>query len=142
MHLRHTLRENCVLSSKQIPNNDTRFHDHEDECMPFSRSAPACGSGNTGHIFGASTVLQQMNTLTAFIDVGQVYGSDDGQARNLRDLSTDEGLLRVNTRFKDSGRELLPFATGNNICATRKNITKDQDAEDVQCFLAGEFQRP
>ena len=82
-----------------------------------------------------------MNTLTAFIDVGQVYGSDDGKARLLRDLTSDKGLLRVNTKFNDDGRELLPFTSmGANMCATRARITNDSNAEEVPCFLAGEWQ--
>ncbi|XP_035999616.1 eosinophil peroxidase [Fundulus heteroclitus] len=123
----------------EFPKNDPRFEDHAEECMPFSRSAPACGSGNTGYIFGSPTVRQQLNTLTAFIDVGQVYGSDDSKARLLRDFSTDEGLLRVNEEYKDSGRDLLPFTTmGANMCATRGRMTKNSSAEEVLCFFAGD----
>lgn len=129
---------NCSWSSRQIPREDPRFGRNSDECMPFFRSAAGCGSGNTGHFFGASTVRQQMNTLTAFIDVGQVYGSDDAKARFLRDLTSDEGLLRVNEEYTDNGRELLPFTDmGANMCATRARITND-DVEEVPCFLAGE----
>lgn len=107
--------------------------------MPFFRSAAGCGSGNTGHFFGAGNVRQQMNSLTAFIDVGQVYGSDDIKARSLRNLSSDEGLLRVNTEHTDNGRELLPFTNmGVNMCATRARITNVSSAEEVPCFLAGE----
>lgn len=80
-----------------------------------------------------------MNTLTAFIDVGQVYGSDDAKARLLRDLSNDKGLLRVNEAFTDNGRELLPPASMmSNMCATRGRITGDNNAQEVPCFLAGE----
>uniref|UniRef100_A0A4W6GA16 Eosinophil peroxidase n=1 Tax=Lates calcarifer TaxID=8187 RepID=A0A4W6GA16_LATCA len=123
----------------EIPKKDPRFSKHPEECIPFFRSAAGCGSGNTGYIFGASNVRQQMNSLTAFIDVGQVYGSDDTQARFLRDLTTDEGLLRVNKLYNDSGRELLPFTNmGANMCATRARITNDADAEEVPCFLAGD----
>merc|ERR1711962_1306110 len=119
----------------QIPKEDPRFGSNSHECIPFFRSAAACGSGNTGHIFGASTIRQQMNTLTAFIDGGQVYGSDDTRARFLRDLTTDKGLLRVNTQYDDNGRELLPFTNmGTNICATRRRITNDSNAEEVPCF--------
>ena len=110
--------------------------------MPFFRSAAGCGSGNTGHIFRAGNVRQQMNTLTAFIDAGQVYGSDDAKARLLRDLTTDKGLLRVNTQHNDNGRDLLPFTSmGANMCATRRGITNDSDVEEVPCFLAGEWQQ-
>ncbi|XP_075882046.1 eosinophil peroxidase-like [Nelusetta ayraudi] len=122
-----------------IPRDDLRFSQHSEECMPFFRSAAACGSGNTGHLFGASTVRQQMNSLTAFIDVGQVYGSDDARARRLRDLSNDKGLLRVNEEYTDNGRELLPFTPmGANMCATRGRISNDSNAQEVPCFLAGD----
>eukprot|EP00064_Thunnus_orientalis_P007742 superscaffoldBa00000876_g7764 len=123
----------------ELPKEDPRFGRNSEECIPFFRSAAACGSGNTGHIFGASNVRQQMNSLTAFIDVGQVYGSDDTKARFLRNLTTDEGLLRVNTEYTDNGRELLPFTSmGANMCATRSRITNDFNVEEVQCFLAGD----
>ena len=80
-----------------------------------------------------------MNTLTAFIDAGQVYGSDEAKARSLRDLSSDKGLLRVNTEFTDNGRELLPFSEmSTNMCATRARITNDKSAKEVPCFVAGE----
>ncbi|KAM9810964.1 eosinophil peroxidase-like [Neosynchiropus ocellatus] len=122
-----------------IPAQDPRFGPKSEGCIPFFRSAPACGSGNNGHVFGASNVRQQMNSLTSFIDVGQVYGSDSAKARYLRDLSSDKGLLRVNTEFTDNGRELLPFTTmGANICATRARITGDTKAMEVPCFLAGD----
>ncbi|XP_071339083.1 eosinophil peroxidase-like [Trachinotus anak] len=123
----------------EIPKKDPRFGKKSEECIPFFRSTAGCGSGNTGHIFGASTVRQQMNSLTAFIDVGQVYGSDDAKAHYLRNLTTDEGLLRVNTQYTDNGRELLPFTTmGANMCATRARMTNDVNAEEVPCFLAGD----
>ncbi|XP_040011573.1 eosinophil peroxidase-like [Xiphias gladius] len=123
----------------EIPRQDPRFGRNTEECMPFFRSAAGCGSGNTGHIFGAGNVRQQMNSLTAFIDVGQVYGSDDTKARFLRNLTTDEGLLKVNTQYTDNGRELLPFTNmGANMCATRTRITNEVDVEEVPCFLAGD----
>ncbi|KAM9858320.1 eosinophil peroxidase-like [Aulostomus maculatus] len=121
-----------------LPPNDPRRYRGE-ECIPFFRSSAGCGSGNTGLKFGAATPRQQMNTLTAFIDAGQVYGSDDTKARFLRDLTSDKGLLRVNTQFKDNGRDLLPFSTMPvNICATRSRVTNDSNAEEVPCFLAGD----
>ncbi|CAG5923318.1 unnamed protein product [Menidia menidia] len=121
-----------------IPKNDTRFRGHS-ECIPFSRSAPACGSGYNGYIFGASNVRQQMNTLTSFIDVGQVYGSDDVKARDLRDLTNDLGLMRINPVYNDNGRELLPFTPAMaSFCATRRKMTNDSNAEELQCFLAGD----
>ncbi len=134
----HLLTPN-FLSSMQIPRRDPRFGRNSDECIPFFRSTATCGSGNTGHFFGAATVRQQLNSLTAFIDVGQVYGAEDAKAQNLRNLTTDKGLLRVNTKYTDNGREVLPFFNMSvNMCATRARITNEVDAEEVPCFLAGE----
>uniref|UniRef100_A0A8C2Z4P6 Eosinophil peroxidase n=1 Tax=Cyclopterus lumpus TaxID=8103 RepID=A0A8C2Z4P6_CYCLU len=122
----------------EIPKKDPRFGKKSQSCIPFFRSAATCGSGNFGHTFGASTVRQQINSLTAFLDVGQVYGSEDTKARFLRDLTSDKGLLRVNTQFTDSSRELLPFSTMvTNMCATRARIT-DSKAQEVPCFVAGD----
>lgn len=107
--------------------------------MPFFRSAPTCGSGNLGYMFGRRNVRQQINTLTAFIDVGQVYGADEAKARLVRDISSDRGLLKVNAQHSDNGRELLPFsAVDANLCATRRQITNDSNAGELPCFLAGE----
>lgn len=94
-------------------------------------------------MFGRRNIRQQINTLTAFIDAGQVYGADDVKARLLRDLSSDRGLLKVNAEHTDNGRELLPFTTMNaNMCATRGHITNDSNAREVPCFLAGESLLP
>jgi len=79
-----------------------------------------------------------MNALTAFLDAGQVYGSDNTKARFLRDLTSDLGLLRVNRQFTDNRRELLPFSSMvTNMCATRARITNTK-AKEVPCFVAGE----
>ncbi|KAJ8379307.1 hypothetical protein SKAU_G00000850 [Synaphobranchus kaupii] len=122
-----------------IPKGDTRLSSDSETCMPFSRSAPGCGTGNTGFIFGASNVRQQMNALTAFLDMGQVYGSTDILSRDLRDLTNDGGLMRVNARFTDNGRELLPSINMSvNICATRNSIKGTTNLEEVPCFIAGD----
>uniref|UniRef100_A0A8C9U6M2 Myeloperoxidase-like n=1 Tax=Scleropages formosus TaxID=113540 RepID=A0A8C9U6M2_SCLFO len=110
------------------------------KCLPTPRSAPSCGTGEGGYMFGAVNVRQQMNTLTAFLDVGQVYGSEDALSRNLRDLTNDGGLLRVNHRFFDNGRELLPFVNMTfNFCATRQKITGNKSLKEVPCSLAGDL---
>ncbi|XP_064163926.1 eosinophil peroxidase-like [Anguilla rostrata] len=122
-----------------IPKQDPRFGANSKTCLPFFRSAPACGTGSTGFIFGANNVLEQINSLTAYLDVGQVYGSEDVLARDLRDLTNDGGLLRVNQRFKDGGRELLPFTNMKpNMCATRQKVTNTSGLEEVPCFVAGD----
>ncbi|XP_051972695.1 eosinophil peroxidase-like isoform X1 [Xyrauchen texanus] len=121
-----------------IPKEDPRLS--PDTCLPFFRSSPACGSGNTAFIFGGvPKVREQINALTAFLDAGQVYGSEDGLAKELRDLTNDGGLLRVNDQFLDNGREHLPFTNvQSKMCATRRKILNDTSLTEVPCFIAGD----
>lgn len=131
---RHVLNAYYLLSSKQIPAVDPRFGINSQQCIPFLRSAATCGSAET---YGRVAAREQLNALSAFIDAGQVYGSDNVTARSLRNLTSDRGLLRVNTQFTDNGRELLPFVSSStNACANRALMTGNP--QEVQCFLAGE----
>ncbi|XP_070706569.1 eosinophil peroxidase [Pempheris klunzingeri] len=124
----------------EIPPNDPRLPTGPDSCIPSFRSAPTCGTGYSAYNFGGEpNKREQINALTAFLDLGQVYGSDDSLALRLRDLENDGGLLRVNTNFRDNGRELLPpDPMPTNMCATRRKITNDTNAREVPCFLAGD----
>ncbi|KAL0965594.1 hypothetical protein UPYG_G00283330 [Umbra pygmaea] len=123
-----------------IPPNDPRLPNGPNSCLPVFRSAPVCGTGRSAYNFGADvSKREQINALTAFLDLGQVYGSEEGLALHLRDLTNDGGLLRVNSEFTDNGRELLPFTdVKGNMCATRKRITNDTTAREVPCFIAGD----
>ncbi|KAK7120308.1 hypothetical protein R3I94_020344 [Phoxinus phoxinus] len=111
-----------------------------DSCLPFFRSSPVCGSGKTAMIFGrVPKVREQINARTAFLDAGQVYGAEDGLAKELRDLTNDGGLLRVNNQFQDNGREHLPFTNfQSNLCATRGTTLNDTNLTEVPCFIAGD----
>uniref|UniRef100_A0A8C5H6C0 Eosinophil peroxidase-like n=1 Tax=Gouania willdenowi TaxID=441366 RepID=A0A8C5H6C0_GOUWI len=124
----------------QIPEGDPRLPTGPDSCIPAFRSAPACGTGFSAYNFGGqATVREQINTLTSFLDLSQVYGSEEKLALDLRNLTSNEGLLRVNTEFNDRGRELLPFSRlEQNMCATRRRTTNDNNAREVPCFLAGD----
>ncbi|XP_054468026.1 eosinophil peroxidase isoform X1 [Anoplopoma fimbria] len=123
-----------------IPPGDPRLPTGPDSCIPAFRSAPVCGTGVSAFNFGGEpNKREQINTLTAFLDLGQVYGSDEKLARFLRDLESDDGLLRVNTEFRDNRRELLPFSPLQaNMCATRRRVTNDTNAREVPCFIAGD----
>lgn len=123
-----------------IPPNDPRIRPGPNSCIPSFRSAPACGTGYSAYNFGGEpSKREQINALTSFLDLGQVYGSEEKLALNLRDLTNDGGLMRVNTQFNDNGRELLPFSTmESNMCATRRNVTNDPNATEVPCFIAGD----
>ncbi|CAL9683470.1 unnamed protein product [Knipowitschia caucasica] len=123
-----------------IPPGDPRLPTGKDSCIPSFRSASTCGTGFSAYNFGGEPKKrEQMNALTAFLDLGQVYGSEEKLALFLRDTENEGGLMRVNTEFRDNGRELLPF-TGleMNMCATRKRITNDTNAKEVPCFMAGD----
>ncbi|KAI5099534.1 eosinophil peroxidase isoform 2 precursor [Silurus meridionalis] len=124
----------------QIPKDDPRLPSGPNSCLPVFRSAPACGSGNGAYMFGGvPKIREQINTLTAYLDAGQLYGSEEKLALELRDLSNDGGLMRVNDRFKDNGRELLPFTKLNtNMCATRNRILNTTGQQEVPCFIAGD----
>ncbi|XP_072228311.1 eosinophil peroxidase [Leuresthes tenuis] len=138
---------NCDESCEQtepcipimIPPGDTR-PSRPDNCIPAFRSAPVCGTGFSAYNFGGEpNKREQINALTAFLDLGQVYGSEEKLALNLRNLSSDAGLLRVNTEFTDNGREFLPFHPMQvEMCATRRRITNDTNAREIPCFIAGD----
>ncbi|XP_060751670.1 eosinophil peroxidase-like [Tachysurus vachellii] len=124
----------------QIPRDDPRLPSGPNSCLPVFRSAPACGSGTSAYMFGGvPQVREQINTLTSFLDAGQLYGSEEALSRELRDLSNDAGLMRVNDRFRDNGRELLPFTkVVSQMCATRNRILNTTGLEEVPCFIAGD----
>ncbi|XP_065146252.1 myeloperoxidase-like [Paramisgurnus dabryanus] len=134
--------ESCERSEPcfpiQVPKTDSRLS--PSSCIPVFRSSPACGSGNTAYMFGGSAnVREQINSLTAFLDAGQVYGAEDGLAKDLRDLTNDYGLLRVNNQYHDNGREHLPFTSvKSNMCATRGKTLNDMSLTEVPCFIAGD----
>ncbi|XP_044539599.1 thyroid peroxidase-like, partial [Gracilinanus agilis] len=109
------------------------------ECLPFYRSSPACGTGDQGSLFGnltKSNPRQQMNTLTSFLDASTVYSSNPAIEKKLRNLTSQEGLLQVNTLYEDEGREYLPFVTQvPSPCAQALNT---EESERIECFLAGD----
>ncbi|KAE8285127.1 Eosinophil peroxidase [Larimichthys crocea] len=123
-----------------IPPGDPRLPSGPDSCIPAFRSAPVCGTGNSAFNFGGvANRREQINALTAFLDLSQVYGSEDKLALFLRDNSSNLGLLRTNTQFRDNRRELLPFSPLNaKMCATRARVTNDTNAREVPCFIAGD----
>ncbi|XP_053196572.1 eosinophil peroxidase isoform X1 [Scomber japonicus] len=123
-----------------IPPNDPRIRPGPDHCIPAFRSAPVCGTGFSAYNFGGEpNKREQINALTAFLDLSQVYGSEDQLALYLRDPDSNIGLLRVNSEFRDNRRELLPFHPLQvKMCKTRQRVTNDTNAKEVPCFIAGD----
>lgn len=107
-------------------------------CLPFYRSSAACGTGAQGALFGNLSMAnprQQMNGLTSFLDASTVYGSSPALEKQLRNWTSVEGLLRVNTRHRDAGRAYLPFAPPRAppACAPEPGAQGP-----APCFLAGD----
>ncbi|XP_078082049.1 myeloperoxidase-like [Mustelus asterias] len=121
----------------RIPPGDTRIKDTK-KCLPFFRSAPACGSGELGSLFGDVNTRQQINALTSFIDVNEVYGSSDCLGNKLRNLTNELGQLAVNEQFSDNGREYLPFnSISSNLCGQmERSCVMGQNS--TPCFLGGD----
>lgn len=83
----------------QVTTNDTLSKGMD--CLPFYRSSPACGTGDHSILFGNLSALnprQQINGLTSFIDASTVYGSTSTVENKLRNLTSEEGLLRVSNQ--------------------------------------------
>ena len=67
------------------------------------------------------------------MDVPQVYGYDDASARDLRDLTTNHGLLRKG--FTIPGHKpLLPYVSGQFVDC-RRNLMESS----INCFVAGDI---
>lgn len=121
----------------QVTTNDTLSKGMD--CLPFYRSSPACGTGDHSILFGNLSALnprQQINGLTSFIDASTVYGSTSTVENKLRNLTSEEGLLRVNSKHNDNGQEYLPFTDRvPSPCAQDSNASED---ERIECFMAGD----
>lgn len=121
----------------QVTSNDTLSAGMD--CLPFYRSSPACGTGDHAILFGNISVLntrQQINGLTSFLDASTVYGSTPAVENKLRNLTSKEGLLRVNLKYYDNDREYLPFT--DQIPSPCAQDPGAGGGERVECFLAGD----
>jgi len=114
-----TPRERLPIS---VPAGDPSFDPAGTGTMtiPMSRSAydPATGTA-------AGNPRQQINSITAFIDGSQVYGSDATRAAALRAF--------VGGRMRTSDGNLLPFNTTGLANANDAHVVADD-----QLFLAGD----
>uniref|UniRef100_A0A8C5PEB3 Thyroid peroxidase n=1 Tax=Leptobrachium leishanense TaxID=445787 RepID=A0A8C5PEB3_9ANUR len=108
-------------------------------CIPFYRSSAACGTGKQGAVFTNPSVAnprEQINGLTSFIDASAVYGSTEAMQSKLRNLSSDDGLLRVNMKYSDNGSAYMPFVDDKPSSCIQDPAS--DHAERIECFLAGE----
>ncbi|XP_066294820.1 eosinophil peroxidase-like isoform X1 [Branchiostoma lanceolatum] len=119
-----------------VPDDDPRINNTEKPCLPFTRSSSMCAVavGQTSRPDDL-TDREQINQVSSFIDASMVYGPSEELAQSLRDLITDEGLMRVQQRADiSSGLDLLPVEE------EEENPCKQDPAggDTVPCFLAGD----
>lgn len=114
-----------------VPSDDPRISNRR--CIDFIRTSSVCGSGMTSVLFGKLQPREQINQLTSFIDASQVYGFDKIVAEDLRDLTNDNGMLRVGAIFPGK-KPLLP-TDGLNGMDCRRNLTESTR----NCFVAGDI---
>ena len=98
----HPEEENCFPIA--LPQQDAFYStlSTPQSCLEFSRSTPFCEE--------LSTVREQMNGISAFVDASNVYGSSDEITSLLR--SGVDGKLLVNTNTTDYDKEMLPEIEG------------------------------
>lgn len=114
-----------------VPENDPRITNRR--CIDFLRTSSVCGSGMTSVLFGTLQPREQINQLTSFLDGSQVYGFEKSVAEDLRDLTNDNGLLRVGATFP--GRKPLLPTVGINGMDCRRNL----EESNRNCFVAGDI---
>lgn len=98
-------------------------------CIEVIRSSSFCGSGLTSVSLGLLFPREQVNQLTSYLDLSQVYSSIPQLARELND---ENGRLRISLI---DGKPYLPFNDKNrypNDCQTYPLKS------DFNCFLAGD----
>lgn len=115
----------------EVPPGDPRIGNRR--CIDFVRTSAVCGSGATSVLWGKLTPREQLNQLTSYLDASQVYGYDDELARDLRDLTTDRGLLREGPTIPGH-KPLLPYMSGQFVDCRRNPLESS-----INCFVAGDI---
>lgn len=116
----------------EVPPNDPRIKNRR--CIDLVRSSAICGSGMTSVFFDSIQPREQINQLTSYIDASQVYGYSNQYSRDLRNLTTEDGLLRVGVTFPKQ-KAMLPFASPTDGIDCRRDI----EESTVNCFAAGDI---
>lgn len=127
-----TCQNNSPCFAIPVADDDPRVRRHR--CIGFVRSSAMCGSGATSVFFNDVIQREQLNLLTSFIDASNVYGSSEDDARNLRDFTSNRGLLRAGIVMpSSSGKPLLPPNQGEFV-----DCQIDANTAHVPCFQAGD----
>ncbi|XP_054736235.1 peroxidasin [Anastrepha obliqua] len=116
----------------EVPPEDPRIRNRR--CIDVVRTSSVCGSGMTSVFFEDIQHREQINQLTSYIDASQVYGYSYEFSVELRNLSTDDGLLRTGVQFPGQ-KDMLPFAAPQDGMDCRRNL----DENTMNCFVAGDI---
>lgn len=116
----------------QVPPNDPRVKNRR--CIDLFRSSAICGSGMTSILFDTVQPREQINQLTAYIDASQVYGFNTQFSRDLRNLTSNDGLLRTGVNFPKQ-KSMLPFTAPTDGVDCRRDVEESK----VSCFTAGDI---
>lgn len=104
-------------------------------CIELIRSSSFCGSGLTSINLGVLMPREQVNQLTSYLDLSQVYGSSSQRALDLRNLNADENDGRLRTSWI-KGDQYLPL---NEQKRWPNDCQQEPDKSDFECFLAGDI---
>lgn len=104
-------------------------------CIELIRSSSFCGSGLTSINLGVLMPREQVNQLTSYLDLSQVYGSTPQRALDLRNLNNDENDGRLRTSLIKGGH-YLPL---NEQKRWPNDCQQEPDKSDFECFLAGDL---
>ncbi|XP_054084905.1 peroxidasin [Zeugodacus cucurbitae] len=116
----------------EVPPGDPRIKNRR--CIDVIRSSSVCGSGMTSIFFEGVQHREQINQLTSYIDASQVYGYSYDFSVELRNLTSDDGLLRTGVQFPGQ-KDMLPFAAPQDGMDCRRNL----DENTMNCFVAGDI---
>ena len=101
-------------------------------CIEVIRSSSFCGSGLTSVSLGVLFPREQVNQLTSYLDLSQVYGSTSQFALDLREFNDERGRLRISLI---DGKPYLPFNEKNRY---PNDCQQMPSKSDFNCFLAGD----
>ncbi|XP_035725197.1 peroxidase-like [Vespa mandarinia] len=122
-HLLHPLVSDSKCYPIVIPNNDPDYSRSNIQCVNFVRSITDLDRGCK---LRYSPAAEQLTTVTHYLDLSIVYGSNDQVANSLR--ANIAGRMRVDIR---SNREWPP-------AATNKSNTCNLSSPDEVCYLSGD----
>ena len=125
------LEPNDIRKSRNhlLKNRNTTYSN----CIELIRSSSFCGSGLSSIGLGVLMPREQVNQLTSYLDLSQVYGSSPQLALDLRELNDHSGRMKTSLIKKES---YLPF-NEKKLWPNDCQIMPDQS--NFECFLAGDI---